>query len=168
MSEKRYRSSFYRDVIDEMQGTEFDVLWKHDEHPTDASLNDAVDHGQMFLGIAGGGDDIACAAVVNHDQVEGYDAVPWEVQGPLDRIGIVHSVATRAKYHGRGFAKKLMEGIARMAADDGLLALRLDTFTHNKRSHGFYEKTGFVSRGIWPLYYDDLGTVDLLMYERVL
>lgn len=50
----------------------------------------------------------------------------------------------------------------------GCAPLQLDTFVDNVRSHGLYDKLGFINHGAWPVYYDDLGTVDLDMFEYVL
>lgn len=79
---------------------------------------------------------IATALVVNHDRAPGYEAVPWKVNAPLDELGIVHSVATRPAYHGRGYASMLMEFAIDVSREEGLRALQLDTFVDNVRSHG--------------------------------
>ena len=46
-----------------------------------------------------------------------------------------------------------------------LFRSRLDTFVDNVRSHGLYEKLGFTNVGTFPVFYDDLGTVQLDMFE---
>lgn len=43
---------FYYNMIEEMQGTDFDILWQHDKHPSDAHLRESVERGYMFIGIA--------------------------------------------------------------------------------------------------------------------
>ena len=48
---------------------------------------------------------------------------------------------------------------------EGLMALRLDTFVDNVRSHGLYEKMGFTNVGTYPITHADLGTVQLDMFE---
>ena len=158
---------FYYNLIEEMQGTDFDILWQHDKHPSDAHLRESVERGYMFIGIAEDG-NIATALVVNHDRAPGYEAVPWKVDAPLDELGIVHSVATRPAYHGRGYASMLMEFAIDVSRGEGLRALQLDTFVDNVRSHGLYDKLGFVNHGAHSVYYDDLGTVDLDMFEYAL
>lgn len=158
---------FYTKMIDEMKGTDFDILWKHDEHPSHAFLRESVEQGYMHLGIADDG-CIACALVVDHGQAPGYEKVAWQVKAPLDEIGIVHSVATRPAYHGRGFAKKLMKAAIESSREEGMKALRLDTFQDNVRSHGLYDAIGFINHGPWTIYYDDLGHIDLDMFEYVL
>lgn len=158
---------FYTSMIDEMQGTDFDILWKHDVHPTHAFLRESVECGRMMIGIAEDG-CIACALVVDHEAAPGYEGVPWQVDAPAEQVGIVHAVATRPAYHGRGFAKALMRGAIEAGRAEGLRSLRLDTFIDNVRSHGLYEGIGFVNHGAWPVFYDDLGTIDLDMFEYVL
>lgn len=113
---------FYYNMIEEMQGTDFDILWQHDKHPSDAHLRESVERGYMFIGIAEDG-NIATALVVNHDRAPGYEAVPWKVDAPLDELGIVHSVATRPAYHGRGYASMLMEFAIDVSRGEGLRAL---------------------------------------------
>lgn len=159
--------AFYTAMIDEMQGTDFDILWKHDVHPSHAFLRESVEQGNMLIGIAEDG-QIACALVVDHDRAPGYERVPWRMDAPVEEVGIIHSVATRPAYHGKGFATQLMQAAIKRARADGLKALQLDTFTDNVRSHGLYEKIGFINHGSWPIYYDDLGTIDLDLFEYVL
>lgn len=158
---------FYTNMIDEMVGTEFDILWKHDEHPSHAFLRESVERGYMWLGIAEDG-MIATALVIDHTRAPGYENVNWCVDAPLEQVGIVHSVATRPAYHGKGFASRLFKTAIEASRDEGLRALQLDTFVDNVRSHGLYDKLGFVNHGAWPIFYDDLGTVKLDMFEYVL
>lgn len=155
---------FYSNMIDEMQGTDFDILWKHDEHPTETFLRESVEQNQMLIGIADDG-CIACALVINHDRAPGYEAVPWKVMVPLFLVGVVHVVATRPAYHRRGFGKKLMMAAIETARAEGLKSLQLDTFVDNVRSHGLYEGLGFINHGAWPVFYDDLGVAELDMFE---
>lgn len=158
---------FYANMIDEMQGTDFDILWKHDEHPSNAFLRESVERGYMTIGIADDG-CIACALVIDHTRAPGYERAPWRIDAPLDDIGIVHAVATRPAYHGRGFAKRLFSFAIEAARAEGMRSLQLDTFVDNVRSHGLYEGLGFINHGAWPVFYDDLGTVELDLFEYVL
>ncbi len=158
---------FYANMIDEMQGTDFDILWKHDEHPSNAFLRESVERGYMTIGIADDG-CIACALVIDHTRAPGYERAPWRIDAPLDDIGIVHAVATRPAYHGRGFAKRLFASAIEAARAEGMRSLQLDTFVDNVRSHGLYEGLGFINHGAWPVFYDDLGTVELDLFEYVL
>ena len=166
-AETRKVLEFYHAMIDEMQGTDFDVLWKRDVHPSDAFLSDAMARGYLYVGIAEDG-CIASALVIDRSPAPGYENVPWEVEADANEAGILHSVATRPAYHGRGFAKLLLQGAIDSSRDEGLKALRLDTFVDNVRSHGLYERLGFRNLGTFQLFYDDLGDIDLDMFELAL
>lgn len=156
--------AFYAEMIDVMAGTDFDVLWKHDEHPSHAFLEESTAKGQAIIGTLPDG-TIASALVIDHEPAPGYEQVPWQVPGRPEEIGIVHVVATLPQYHGRGFARGLMNAAIGLSRERGLKALRLDTFLDNNRSQGLYGSLGFIDHGAWPVFYDDLGTVDLKMYE---
>ena len=158
---------FYHAMIDEMHGTNFDVLWKRDVHPSDAFLRESVEQGFMIIGIAPDG-NIASALVIDRTSAPGYEKIPWASDAPDEQVGILHSVATRPAYQGNGYAYQLLRASIELAKEDGLRSLRLDTFVDNERSHGLYAKVGFIYHGSWPLYYDDLGTIDFDMFEYVI
>ena len=42
---------FYTQMIDEMRGTDFDVLWEHGIHPSPAFLREAISAGQVYVGV---------------------------------------------------------------------------------------------------------------------
>lgn len=158
---------FYTQMIDQMAGTDFDVLWKHGVHPSPEFLRASVAAGEVHLGTLADG-SLACALVMNHEGAEGYERVPWPTPAAPGEALVLHVVATLPACHGRGFAKLLVDAAIRAAREQGARALRLDTFTTNVRGQGLYEKCGFTRVGTFPVHYDDLGTVDLIMYEFAL
>lgn len=185
---------FYTEMIDQMQGTDFDVQWKHGVHPSPEFLRSSLEMGQVVIGLlppetaceeaadttsdAEGADPvfgeqgadsvIACALVVNHEGASGYDAVPWAVNVPTEQVGVLHVVATLPTYHGRGLARQLVNATADLARARGLAALRLDTFPHNVRGRGLYESCGFEDKGEWTVHYPSLGDTQVNMYELAL
>ncbi len=158
--------AFYHEMIEVMVGTDFDILWKYDEHPSNDFIRTSVQNGYAFIGIADDG-NIACGCVIDHDPAPGYENAPWEVKAGKDEIGIVHSVATLPQYHRRGYAETLMQGAIESCRDSGLKSLQLDTFTTNDRAHKLYRKLGFREVGPQEVFYDDLGHVTLDMFEYV-
>lgn len=164
--------AFYAQMIDEMEGTDFDVLWRHGVHPSDEFLRASVAAGQVHVGMVdagdGAGERIACAMVMNGEGAEGYERVPWPVQAAPGEVWVLHVVATLPEFHGRGFARALQEAGIEAARAAGKRALRLDTFTFNARARSLYERCGYVYVGTYPMFYDDLGTIDAAMYERPL
>ena len=140
--------AFYTTMIDEMQGTDFDV--------------EVVSEGGESEPI------IASAMVVNHEGAPGYNAVPWAVDAAPEQVGVLHVVATLPAFHGRGFGRQLVNGAADIARAQGLVALRLDTFPHNVRGRGLYESCGFEDKGEWTVHYPALGDIQVAMYELAL
>lgn len=182
--------AFYTTMIDEMQGTDFDVQWRHGVHPSPQFLRESLEAGQVIVGLLPTGEAaqaaadakgdvavkstpdrgepepvIACAMVVNHEGAPGYDAVPWAVDAAPDQVGVLHVVATLPAFHGQGLGRQLVNGTAAIARSRGMTVLRLDTFPHNVRGRGLYESCGFSDRGEWPVHYPELGDIQVAMYE---
>lgn len=165
--------AFYSTMIDEMEGTDFDVQWRHGGHPSVEFLRESVEAGQVIVGVLadeadGGSPVIASSMVVNHEGSPGYDAVPWDVDAAPASVGVLHVVATLPAYHGRGFARQLLTRGIDISRADGLTVLRLDTFPHNKRARSLYESCGFEDKGDWTVYYPALGDIQVSMYELAL
>ena len=77
-------------------------------------------------------------------------------------------VATLPAYHGRGFARAMMEACIDVARAAGKRAVRLDTFTTNVRAQSLYESCGFEDKGEWTVHYPALGDIQVAMYELAL
>ena len=113
---------FYTNMIDGMRGTEFDVCWEHDVHPSSAFLRASADAGEVYV------------------------------------------LGSLPAYHGRGFARAMMEACIDVARAAGKRAVRLDTFTTNVRAQSLYESCGFANCGVCEGFYDRLGR-SAVMYE---
>lgn len=186
---------FYMQVVDEMQGTEFDIQWRRGGHPSPVFLRESVEAGQMYLGVesdeAGGASGvsaeaegasadaasalasatdpvIACAMVVNHEGAPGYAAVDWAVDVPDEAVGVLHVVATSPAFRGRGYGRRLVLDSVELAREEGLAVLRLDTFPYNTRGRRLYESCGFTDKGTWTVNYPDMGDIQVEMYELAL
>lgn len=159
---------FYTCMIDEMRGTDFDIMWKHDEHPSHAFLRESTEKGCTIIGLTADG-EIASSLVVDHECAPGYEKVAWhDPQAPLEEVGIMHAVATRPHHHGKGFARQIVNAAIDLSREQGLRALRLDTLPNNFRGQSLYDACGFTCVGTYSIFYEDLGTIDLVMYEYVL
>lgn len=162
--------AFYHRVIDDMKGTDFDVLWKRDVHPTDEELRQAVAQDNVYLikvevpETAEVG-NIAAALIMNEETAPGYENARWQIEAQPGEYQVLHVVATLSTLHGQGLGTKLIEGTLDYARQLGLKAVRLDTFVYNKRGKGLYEKMGFYPVGDYEVSYSDLGIVTLSLYE---
>ena len=103
---------FYTRMIDAMRGTEFDVCWEHDVHPTQAFLRASTEAGEVLAVVApeGGaaGSCFAAALVLNAEADPGYGQARWQVDAAPDEVLVVHVLATLPEFHGCGFARQLL------------------------------------------------------------
>lgn len=168
---------FYTKMIDGMRGTDFDVCWEHGVHPSPAFLRASVDAGEAYVGLVDEGEGaseceprIAAAMVLNGEGSSGYERVPWRVEAGPGEVLVVHVLGTLPVYHGRGYARAMVEACIDVARAAGKKAVRLDTFPFNTRARRLYESCGFEDCGTYQLVYDnvDEGGADFVMYERAL
>ena len=166
----------YDDVVELDRGTEHDVLWRRDLHPSDASLEEAVAAGQLVLAEAAEaakgpqGAPLLGAGILNSDFAQGYENVPWPGNFPLEQVRCLHLFCTHPTARGRGVAKRLLAGMANLMRQQGVAAIRLDTFAHNTAARGLYQACGYVYAGPGRMWYEDqdVAHLDFAMYELVL
>lgn len=56
---------------------------------------------------------------------------------------VIHRLAIHPDYNGRGYASKIIKFAEELALKDGVLDLRIDTFSQNRRAQDFFKKQGF-------------------------
>ncbi|OUO89884.1 GNAT family N-acetyltransferase [Gordonibacter sp. An230] len=170
---------FYTRMIDEMRGTDFDVRWRHGEHPSEGFLRASVEAGEVLVGALGADDPdapaavgasrLACALVMNGEADPGYERGAWQIEAAPRDVAVLHVVATLPAFHGRGFARQLVNASADAARASGKRAVRLDTFASNLRGRRLYESCGFACAGECPCFYPGIDpTLAAALYERVL
>ena len=164
---------FYTRMIDGMRGTEFDVCWEHDVHPSRAFLRASTEAGEVYVVEAdeaeagAAGPRFAAAMVMNAEGDPGYDQACWNVDAAPGEALVVHVLATLPEFHGRGLARQLVEAGIAAARAAGAKALRLDTFTTNERAQRLYESCGFANCGVYENFYPHLNR-DAVLYEHAL
>lgn len=90
---------FYTNMIDGMRGTEFDVCWEHDVHPSSAFLRASADAGEVYVGLVEDGEGATCIAsamVLNGEGDAGYESVSWHVAAAPDEVLVVARVGNAA------------------------------------------------------------------------
>ena len=121
----------------------------------------------VYVGMVEDGEGATCIAsamVLNGEGDAGYESVSWHVAAAPDEVLVVHVLGTLPAYHGRGFARAMMEACIDVARAAGKRAVRLDTFTTNVRAQSLYESCGFANCGVCEGFYDRLGR-SAVMYE---
>lgn len=158
---------FYAKMIDGMQGTDFDVQWRHDGHPSKDFLREAVADGQMIVGVLEG-EGIASAMVVNH---EGEPATrrcrgawtrrprAWACCMWWPRCRPTTAAASRASFCRAAWKSPAPTAFRSCAW------IRSPTTCGGR---GLYESCGFADKGEWTVYYPALGDIQVIMYELAL
>lgn len=155
--------AFYHTIIEEMEHAEYHPGWEKGVYPSDEYLLDSIRSGTLFVGRLGG--DIVSAMIVNHQCNDGYRQVVWQKQGEADEISVIHALGVLPRYHGQGLAKRMVAHAISQAREREQKALRLDVLGGNLPALKLYAGMGFRYAGTVPMFYEDTGWTDFLLYE---
>lgn len=175
--------TFYHQMIDDMQEMTYKPGWQKEVYPSDGMLKEALNRGELYVGELGvieasgeaenertgaGEKRIASAMVVNHEYNESYENYKWQTLASKEEILVIHALGVAPAYMGRGFAKQMVEYVTRMGRKNGQKAIRLDVLKGNVPAERLYPSVGFTYLHTLPMYYEDTGWTDFLLYEKVL
>ena len=98
-----------------------------------------------FFVLYDDGEAAGCGGVQFFDDRQGSDGA----YGELKRMYV------RGEFRGRGFGKRLLEHLERLAVDRGVTTMRLETGTRQPEAVGLYEKAGYYRIPAFGDYWDD-------------
>lgn len=156
--------NFYYALTDELEHAKYSPGWIRDVYPTQEYLTDSIGKGELYIGRCG--TQIAAAMVVNHDCNEGYHRVHWSVHAEQSQMLVLHALGVRKDYSGRGLAKQMVQKAIDLAAQNGILVLRLDVLKGNLPAERLYKSMGFRYVDTLKMYYEDTGYTDYEVFER--
>lgn len=156
----------YRRIIDGFAGTECSPGWVLDVYPDDALFQGFLERNEFFVAYVDG--NPAAAMTVNRSCSDGYEQLEWPTNAAPDEVSVVHLLGVDPAFQGQGLAKKLVSFAADFARDRGDKALRLDALAENGPACMLYKRCGFAEIGTVPLFYEDTGLVDYVLYEMAL
>ncbi len=93
-----------------------------------------------------------------------YGNVDWLT--PTSRHIYIHRLAVHPRKQGNGYARQIMDFAEAYARDQGVVSIRLDTFSQNKRNQKFYEQRGYSKLG--DVYFPQQSEFPFYCYELVL
>lgn len=157
--------ALYRDVAEEMRGTDHDVWWEFGAYPTSEGLKTAMQEKSLFVAQEFDGRAASCrdcfrgdsatsvigAFVLDNRQPEDYVLAPWRVEASLARVAVLHLLAVSPRARGRGVARGLLRFAADQARKRKAWTLRLDVFDNNEPAIACYESFGFVDVGSFDI-----------------
>ncbi len=157
---------FYHSLIDAVQNRAHTVGWQKDVYPAPAFLQASLAAGELYLALEGG--RIAGAMVLNHENNESYPGDVWQIAATPAEILVIHALGVHPDFERRGYGRALVGRAAELARASGSKALRLDVLAGNTAAERLYERCGFCRRITLPMYYEDTGWTDFILYELVL
>ncbi|MBS1493456.1 MAG: GNAT family N-acetyltransferase [Bacteroidetes bacterium] len=85
------------------------------------------------------------AISINTHQDEEYKGIDWK--GPDENVIVIHRLAVNPEFQAKGIARLLMDFAEDLARKENYSAIRLDSYSQNKRALKFYENRGYQKRG---------------------
>lgn len=93
------------------------------------------------------GETFGASMILNQNQPEDYQNVPWAFPGEKKDVWVIHTLCVSPCQGGRGYGRAMVEFAEKTAAEMGGKCLRLDTFVGNSPARGLYTARGFRLAG---------------------
>lgn len=131
----------YDDCRKAMQGAGI-FQWQN-EYPVLDTVKQDIEEKNLY----GYYEDGKClgAVSINTYQDEEYKAIDWK--GPDENVIVIHRLAVNPEFQSKGIARLLMDFAEEYAMEKKYSAIRLDSYSQNKRALRFYENRGYIKRG---------------------
>ncbi|SHI43521.1 GNAT family N-acetyltransferase [Pseudozobellia thermophila] len=120
-----------------------DIYQWNDLYPSRQAFENDLERKELFVLEADS--EIVGAIVISSLMDEEYKAVRWLTQNGANSY--IHRLCVHPDHQGRGHAGRMMAFAEQLARGKGLVSVRLDTFSRNKRNQRFYEKRGYKRLG---------------------
>ena len=108
-----------------------------------ADFKKAIEHEALYAYLDNG--KIVGCIMFSEEKDPLYNTVKWLTEDKKNLY--IHRLAVHPRSQGKGIARKLMDFAENFAAKNGLLSIRLDTFSKNPRNIKFYKARGYVILG---------------------
>lgn len=139
--------AFFHELIDT---SAYVPMWEKDIFPDNDILLNAINKGELFIGVL---DSKIVSAVIVADN------------GDLTKIDLLGVLPAFSR---RGFARQMVKFAVDTATARGHRAVRLDVLEDNTAAEALYISMGFVHIGIYEEYYERTGKMIFNIYEYTL
>lgn len=111
-------------------------------YPDEDRFRQDVANGALLLAEEDGG--VAGFITVDREEPKGYEGLPWS---DAEQCLVIHRFAVARRSRGRGVASFLEEAVRRMAVEEGVHLIKVDTHSTNLVMQTFLEKKGYRKVG---------------------
>lgn len=120
--------------------------WQN-EYPALENIKQDIEDKTLYGYYENGIENGKCigAVCISTFQDEEYKEIAW--QGPDENVIVIHRLAVNPDFQSKGIARLLMDFAEDYAKKENYSAIRLDSYSQNKRAVRFYENRGYQKRG---------------------
>ncbi len=145
-------------------------------YPSEQMILDCMKENRVYIALGSYDKDalrtddgwIVGGMLSNHECNEGFRQAAWQVEAEDQNIAYWHSLRVLKDCQGRGIARKVLNEAIRTEKERGMTVIRFDTVIGNDNAIHLYESMGFKTIGIYPVYEEDIGQHESIMYEMIL
>lgn len=137
--------------------------WGLNDYPTVNVAQEAFNNNHLYIAKNDSGEIIG-TVVLNSNQDKTYLPVEWQ----HDKFLVVHTLATSPNHLKQGVARAILAFAEKLATENGLNSIRLDTFELNTPAQKLYESLGYNYRGIIDLKPNIDRKEKYFVYEKLL
>jgi len=112
-------------------------------YPSKAAFVNDIERNELYVLLLNNA--IIGTVVISTFMDKEYKPIAWST--PNGNNIYIHRLAVAPQYQGQGYAQQLMDYAEAYARNHGFAAVRLDTFSQNKRNQQFYERRGYQRLG---------------------
>ncbi len=158
--------ALYDAIIDVQQYAQYSAEWQKDRYPDETFLKAAIVGGELYVGVHEGA--IVAGMVCNHACNDGYWEAKWPTAAAPDEMMVLHLLGVHPSAARKGFGQGMVRAALALAGGMNCKAVRLDVIGGNLAAAWLYEKIGFQRVTTLPLYYEDTGWREFMLYEFAL
>ena len=137
-----------------------------DGYPNTITLINDINKEQLYVKVV---DNILVAVVVvSKETEEAYNKIYEGAWLNDKKYYVVHRLAVRKEYYGKGLAKELLQYAEKVALADGVKNIRVDTMLNNIKMINLLKSFGYINCGVIHLLRKDVLENERLAFHKIL
>lgn len=137
-----------------------------DGYPNVATLTNDINMNQLYVKVI---DNKSVGVVaISKELEEAYNNIYEGAWLNDEKYYVVHRLAVKKEYYGRGVAKEMLEYADKVALNDGVKNIRVDTMLNNIKMTSLLKKHGYVNCGVIHLLRKDVLEIERLAFHKIL
>ena len=140
------------------------IGWIRGVYPTRATAEASLKAGSLYILENEG--QIFAAAKIDHEQVDRYALIDWEIPAADHEVLVLHTLVVHPGAARKGYGKAFAAYYEAEAKRRGCRSLRLDTNARNTAARRLYASLGYREAGIVPCVFNGIPDVNLVCLEK--